>query len=622
MFRVLLCIPPDYDYNFPTLGTPALCGFLKKKGIDVIQIDLNLGYRDFLITHIQSSQLTYAQKKSLLKICLKKLFSEKLKDRYYSHFLPSDNNETSLELAYDNNTNSSFFFTENLLSSEYLWQYLEDEDENTFYQFYKQKDILGFLEKKEIKLLGISIISPSQAIASLTLGFLVKKYLPHIHISIGGQWPTLYRKVLLERKDLFNCFDSIIVFEGETPLYRLVEALKDKKDTFIPNVIFKNTKTDFSNNHTEENLNELPCPDFDGLFLDEYEGKDMDLITLTFETSRGCYWSKCAYCVDLPLPKPTYRRKTPILVVRDIKELKQKYNVGHLMLSDPGVSPRQMLEVAKEILKQRIEISWWCMARLDPGFNYDLFKIAKEAGLKQINFGFETANERLCKLLDKGYRKESTLRIIKDCHKAGIKVGLQTMLGLPQETFEEGLETVDFLIRNKGFIEDVIFNTYYLTPENFIYRNPKKYGIEYAETRCLPFTFFIPFRNIQGMSMQQAVNLENIYWLLLGKDKSKNRKSIFSLEKKFSLAKDVSEGFLEFSLNRESVRIDYLYNRLNQSCLWLKDYEKEILDLIKKGLSLKEVYAGLSLKYSQDGFLEKLSFFIEEAYREKFLIKK
>ena len=622
MFKVLLCIPPDYDYNFPPLGTPALSAFLKAKGIEAEQRDLNLGYKDFLITHIHDSALTQETKRSLLKITLKKFFSEKLKNRYYSDFLPIDNDGVSADLPYDNNTNSSFFFTERLLVSDHLWQYLEDENENTFFQFYQKENILGFLEKKEIKLLGISIISPSQAVPSLTLGLLVKKHLPQIHVNIGGQWPTLYRKVLLQRKDLFKCFDSIIVFEGETPLYRLAMALKEKKEVFIPNIIFKNTKTDFSQNHTEEDLDNLPCPDFNGLPLNTYDlVGEAKKINLTFETSRGCYWSKCAYCVDLPLPKPTYRRKHPDLIIQDIKQLQKKYKISNLIISDPGLSPRQILEISRRIIREKIKIAWWCMARLDPSFNGTIFKIARQAGLKQINFGFESASDRICGLLDKGNKKGRSLRIIKECSQSGIKVGLQTMLGLPQETFAEGLETVDFLIKHKKFISEVFFNTYYLTPGNFIYRNPKKYAIKYEDGSALPFRFFTPFNNIQGMNIHQTSALEKIYWSFLGGNKHKKRKPAFSLQGKLSPAKNISEGFLEFHLNRESIRIDYLRNASNGACLWLEECDKEFLNLIKQGLNLKDIHTTLLEKYSQDEFESKLSLFIKEACRMKLLVK-
>ncbi|MEW6675768.1 MAG: hypothetical protein AB1348_07215 [Nitrospirota bacterium] len=62
MFKVLLCIPPDYDHNFPPLRTPALCAFLRQKGIETIQVDLNLRYRDFLAEHISGESINLEEK--------------------------------------------------------------------------------------------------------------------------------------------------------------------------------------------------------------------------------------------------------------------------------------------------------------------------------------------------------------------------------------------------------------------------------------------------------------------------------------------------------------------------------------------------------------------------------
>mgnify|MGYP000554318605 CR=1 FL=1 len=572
MFKVLLCIPPDYDHNFPPLGTPALCAFLRQRGIETIQVDLNLKYRDFLAGHISGESINLEEKRLLLKPVLKKFFAQRLRDRYYSHLLLRDSDGIHPYLPYDNNTNSSFYFTERLLSSPYLWRYLEDGGENTFYQFYEEDDFLGFLKEEDIRLLGISVISPSQAIAALTLGLLVKKHLPHIHVSIGGQWATLYRTALLQKKELFRCFDSIIVFEGETPLYKLAMALKGGRDISIPNVILKDGEMNIEPNSKGEDLNLLPCPDFQGLPLDAYTGDD-DGISLTFETSRGCYWSRCAYCVDLPLPKPSYRRKDPELVVEDIKQLKQRYNVQHLLLSDPGVSPRQMLEVSQGILNEGIEISWWCMARLDNGFNRKIFELARKAGLKKINFGFESASDHICQLLNKGNKKERSLRIIRDCSEAGIEVDLQTMLGLPQETFDDGLETVDFLVTHKELISHVTFNIYYLTPANFIYQEPERYGIEYEKDTQLPFRFFIPFKNVYGMSKDEAYLLEKIYYSLLRSPESQRPSGVDG--QTLSLSKDVCEGWLEFHLNQESCRMHYLHNKLTDEFLFMEEEEKD-----------------------------------------------
>ncbi len=553
MANVLLCIPPDYDYNFPPLATPALCAFLKSNGISAFQIDLNLFYRDFLVERIQGEGLGKNEKEILLRDILKEFFSRKLFNRYYSPFLPRLDDGVSLSLPYDNNSNSSFYFTERLLSSKYLFRYLEDPQENTFLSFYESRGILEYLKNQKITLLGISIISPTQVVASLTLGLLVKKKLPQIHVNIGGQWPTLYRNEIIKNKSLFACFDSVIVFEGETPLLALAKALDKKASLRISNVIFPDTLTDYSGNHTEEHLDFLPCPDFDGLPLKRYCNSDGDGAHLTYETSRGCYWSRCAYCVDLPLPKPSYRHKSAQLVVRDMQELQKKYKAVNLMFGDPGLAPRQMLEISREIIKSDIKIDWWTMARLDPGFTRNIFDSAFKAGLKQVNFGFESASDRICGLLDKGNQQQRSARIIRDCAQSGIKVDLQTMIGLPQESLSDGLETVDFLVSNKEFIEQVTFNVYYLTPANYVYLNPRKYGIEYQKKE-LPFRFFIPFKNTQGMNKFDADLLQKIYLSLVFRGRKKT-------DEKLKIKAQNIKRTLEFSLNGESIVLKYLYDR-------------------------------------------------------------
>jgi radical SAM superfamily enzyme YgiQ (UPF0313 family) len=498
------------------------------------------------------SPLTREERLFFLEPLLKKFFEQRLKNRYYSSLLPGESGGRFPHLPYGNNTNSSFYFCERLLSSGYFWQYLDDEAENTFLQFYRDTGIISILEKENVKLFGISVISPTQAIAGLTLGLLIKKSLPHIHVTVGGQWPSLYREAILQKRELFRCFDSVVVFDGESALYELTQRLGSKRSiASIPNVITKETgsASDLSIKH--EDMDQLPCPDFDGLILRDYDGNKAGRINLTYETSRGCYWSKCAYCVDLPLPKPAYRVKSAALAVNDMRELKQRYNASYLLFGDPGLSPRQMREVSRKIIDERVEMEWWTMARLDPGFDSGLFEKANAAGLRQVNFGFESASDRVCGLLDKGNLRERSSRIIRDCAHAGIKVDLQTMLGLPGETFEDGMTTIDFLLTHKKFISHVTFNTYYLTPGNFVYRDPVKYGIEYENRAELPFAFFIPFKNKGGMDSDWADQLEKIYYSLANKDSG--HKPHAGPQPREQL----SEGAVELRLNAESCKLRY-----------------------------------------------------------------
>jgi anaerobic magnesium-protoporphyrin IX monomethyl ester cyclase len=267
----------------------------------------------------------------------------------------------------------------------------------------------------------------------------------------------------------------------------------------------------------------------------------------------------------LPLPKPTYRAKSAALVVNDIKELKRRYNAQYLLLGDPGLSPRQMRAISRKMIDERVEMEWWTMARLDPGFNRELFDLARAAGLRQVNFGFESASDRISKLLDKGNIRTRSSRIIKECAQAGIKVDLQTMLGLPGESFADGLETIDFLLAHKEFIFSVTFNTYYLTPGNYVYLDPVKYGIDCRNQPELPFAFFIPFRNKNGMDMDWAYQLEKMYYSLGNKNIASEPREIPDP------SKWVSEGYVEFSLSGESCRLRYRCDAQTELYTFIQD---------------------------------------------------
>lgn len=615
MPSVLLFIPPDYDYNFPPLGTPVLTGFLKSKGINTIQRDLNIAYMDFLASRIKGGHLNEFDKRTALKNILKTFFIEKLKNRYYSKLLPRYSDKIFPYLPYDNNSNSSFYFTERILSAPFLFRYLADKKNNTFYQFFTGYKILSLIKKEQIGVLGISVISPSQVLPALTLGLLVKKHLPYVHVTLGGQWVTLFRDELRKRKDLFKCFDSLIPFEGEMPLYELVKAIDNHLKPKGINIITKNQLSP-QFNYQGQDLNALPCPDFSGLPLNRYD-EGIKTITLTYETSRGCYWNKCAYCVDLPLPKPAYRVKNADLLVKEIKELMQKFNAKIFMMGDPGMSPRQMREVSCAIIKNKLKITWWTMARLDSGFNEKIFKLAKKSGLWQINFGFESANDNICAKLNKGNRRETSKRVIEDCSKSGVKVVLQTMLGLPGETYQEGLDTVNFLVENKKNIADVTFNTYYLTPANYVYRNPGRYKIVYDKKKVLPFQFFIPFENKNALTLAQAQLLINLYYQLSSSKEEKTVPVDYTI--RYALQPRCGYWRQTFDFCGESIVLYFLKTQEGKRLL-LDKVSASAIKKVTLGYDVKTVMADISKSYGK-GYREIAEGFFETAVRNGFLKK-
>jgi radical SAM superfamily enzyme YgiQ (UPF0313 family) len=474
--------------------------------------------------------------------------------------------------CYQDQTNSSFHFVERLLSSEQLFRYIADRRENTFLDFFLQSDILAEIENQKIEIVGISIIAPSQVIGAFTLGWLIKKNFPGIHVNIGGQWVSLFREALKKRADFFHFFDSMIIFEGETALLNLLAALSEERNlSLVPNLIYhSDSRWVQSETNHKEDLNTLACPDFDGLPLKEYLGTEPDdRSSLTYQTARECYWNKCIYCVDLPLPKQGYRQRDMSLIIDDIKQLIQRYDMSHLMISNATVAPSQLKELSENILREKLDFSWWCFARLDSGFTKDVIKLAKSAGCHTIDFGLESGNQRVLDFINKGINLELAKKIIADCHDIGMKVDLQMMVGLPSEKITEAMDTVKFLIEHSPSINNATFNAYYVTPASCVYLNPLKYGIEYKKYPELPFKFFHDFSHITGeIPRKKANNLIALYWQLL----QKKSKEIFSQEHSDSFKANyrLSEYQLSLDIGDDSVSL-FFYSDKEKRKFFLLD---------------------------------------------------
>src|SRR5690606_3059960 len=156
------------------------------------------------------------------------------------------------------------------MSSEVL-QAVHDTQVNVY------RDVFEAILKPAIlaeqpRVIGISIVLRQQLFSSMTFCALIKEQFPDIHVSIGGNTVTRLREVLPDTPKLFALFDSAIVYEGETALLRLLEAIGSSGDlSHIPNLMYRDSSGIHVNTETyAEHMSELPPPDFDGLPLEKY----------------------------------------------------------------------------------------------------------------------------------------------------------------------------------------------------------------------------------------------------------------------------------------------------------------------------------------------------------------
>ena len=76
--------------------------------------------------------------------------------------------------------------------------------------------------------MGISIVQQKQLISTFTFCKMIKKDFPDTHITLGGNIVTRIRDVLPEKDNLFQYFDSAVVYEGENAFLKLIDAIENK----------------------------------------------------------------------------------------------------------------------------------------------------------------------------------------------------------------------------------------------------------------------------------------------------------------------------------------------------------------------------------------------------------
>jgi radical SAM superfamily enzyme YgiQ (UPF0313 family) len=132
-------------------------------------------------------------------------------------------------------------------------------------------------------------------------------------------------------------------------------------------------------------------------------------------------------------------------MIEELKELKRDYNVVQVNFEADTLTlnKRFIRELCEGIVQRGLDIRWTCESRVDTVDEY-LLKIMKDAGCWQISYGVESGSQRLLDLIHKGTKKEKAMETFALTKKLGITIRGFFMLGLPTETAEESIETIEF----------------------------------------------------------------------------------------------------------------------------------------------------------------------------------
>ncbi|UCF29068.1 MAG: radical SAM protein [Chloroflexota bacterium] len=192
-----------------------------------------------------------------------------------------------------------------------------------------------------------------------------------------------------------------------------------------------------------KDLNDLPIPKHELLPLENYR---MPMIKGPFTfivTSRGCP-AGCTYCIKHVSYQYSTRLRSPELIMEELWQLKRLgINNIHMYADLFTVNREQVVELCQRMITENIKIRWMCNSRVDY-VDEEMLQLMGQAGCWLISWGIESGNEQILKHAHKGADPTKAERALRWAKKAGIKNWGYFIIGLPGETEETILQTIEF----------------------------------------------------------------------------------------------------------------------------------------------------------------------------------
>jgi anaerobic magnesium-protoporphyrin IX monomethyl ester cyclase len=279
-------------------------------------------------------------------------------------------------------------------------------------------------------------------------------------IIMGGPHVSLYREKIFDQ-----CpeIDYGVIGEGELTTPALLQAIERGEP--LPDVAgIIGPGIPYRERQAIPDINDLPFPDRSLIDnrLYRYPFSRYRPLTTLF-TSRGCPYG-CTFC-DKSTFGSDWRSRSPANVLAEIDEIVAVYGIRSFIFYDDlfTLKKDRVAAICEGILKRGYKLEWKCEGRVNLA-DLEMMKLMKRAGCSMIAYGVESGNQHGLDYLNKKTTPDQAVRAFDLTHRAGIKTMAYFILGIPVETYEDELETIDLAKRiNATYAQFSILSPHYGT---------------------------------------------------------------------------------------------------------------------------------------------------------------
>ena len=195
-------------------------------------------------------------------------------------------------------------------------------------------------------------------------------------------------------------------------------------------------------------LDTLPLPDWSKFPRETY--RYFPLLRkrrfLTILSSRGCPYV-CSFCPYPVAQGAPFRGRTPAKVVAELRTLVELYGVEAVLFRDPTFTMdlERAKDICRGVIDSGLKLEWGIETRLDR-MDPELIELLGKAGCASVEFGVDPLEDQT---LSANHRRPLAPSKVSDVVKALESNGMRTaglaVLGVPEQTEEEMLRTMDWV---------------------------------------------------------------------------------------------------------------------------------------------------------------------------------
>lgn len=463
---------PNKTMEIPPLGTSILVGTLRKKGYTAKQYDLNVEVKDELLKSDNLNLIFNEILPCLLKMDLTdKIYENMIVFYKILSFLATeytfDKVEKVKKLLQSRKYIEVFVEKENTIVFENLLKILSLSNsfletvisnpiiEEEYPEFFFFNKINGILEKIIFKeqpvVIGFSVVQMQRKISIWVCKKLRRKFNYKGIVLFGGSDVTYYKEKYLEN---FECIDYAIYQEGEWALPHFLEYINGKETIEnVPNLIYKDKERIIINDSV------TPC-DFDNIVPD-FSDLNLKLYlthAIPMQISRGCSWGQCSYCKHFRTYGEKYYAGNIQNNIEVIKILIEKYKTNLFHFVDDDFPRLLKNKFCKLVISNNLDIRWLTYSRLDDKITYKDLELWHKAGLRVVEWGLESASQKVLDSVNKGINIDNIKRLLFDANKIGLLNKLFMFHNLPEENYEDLYTSIQFL---KKFVKHGIVRVFW-----------------------------------------------------------------------------------------------------------------------------------------------------------------